>query len=322
MYKPTLPVAALLFLCFATVRAQGEDRALPPLQPTRAAPLVISSKRVDPLCDQDWRYGFSTIAIEENKYDGTTPLEDYDPQNPDQPWSAVSDRYLRLHDRTGRHFYERFLGQFYDDKEAQAFLTKVHQEAKYARYLNPRYPPSVSHPGALLVSDHYTCTLDHSYPALRYADWIVEVDGNLYAGKAEGCKKGKRTKTITVVDCSGVKTLFTDTMTSPCEDASPTSACIYPMSPGYVAIKQEYSAAGDELNASIRVYDVANKKVVVKIKGGGALTGDGGSFRDLADQDGDGIPEVVDRDCVEGRGCVVKRLRKWNGTRFEDAKAK
>ena len=111
-------------------------------------------------------------------------------------------------------------------------------------------------------------------------------------------------------------------MTSPCEDASPTTACIYPMSPGYVAIQQEYSAAGDELNASIRVYDVAKKKAVVKIKAGGALSGDGGSFRELKDQDGDGIPEVVDRDCVEGKGCVIKRLQKWNGKRFVDAKAK
>jgi hypothetical protein len=30
----------------------------------------------------------------------------------------------------------------------------------------------------------------------------------------------------------------------------------------------------------------------------------------------DSIPEVVDRDCAEGKGCVIKRLQKWNGKRF------
>ena len=317
MLKRTLLIGAWYFIFHSpVVRAEGAEHASAAAPPTVGQAGAAPTTKSKPLSDQDWRYGFSTVVIDDVKYDGKVPVKDYDPQKPDEPWSALSDRYLRLHDRAGGHFYYRFIGQFYDDKKADALLTRVYREAKFISQRNPRYPPSVLTLGALLVSDHYTCTLDHSYPALRYADWIAEVEGNLYAAKEAGCKNGKKSKTITVVDCSGVKTLFTDTMTSPCEDVSPTIAWIYPMSPGYVAIKQEYSAAGDEVESSFRVYDVAKKKAVEKLKGGGAWTGDGGSFRDFKDQDGDGIPEVVEKDGKEGSGCVIKHLQKWNGQRL------
>jgi hypothetical protein len=348
MHRSTFLVATVCAAILApTARGEGPEKPPAAGQPATKPAGAGTATKLPRLCDQDWRYGFWTVAIDSVDYDGKSQVKDYAPDKPEDPWSTLSDRYLGLHDRAGRHFLYRFIGQFYDKKEAEAFLTKVHQEAKFARHLNPRFPPMVLSLGALLVSDHYTCKLDHNNSELTNADWVAEVDGNLYAAQTKPCCKGgklrsrtvmgadgdfkvgvepcgkdKRTKTIAVSDCTGTKTLFTDALSSPCEDASPTNACIYPMSPGFVAIEQEYSAGGDEVTSSIRVWDVASKKAVVKIKAGGALTADGGSFRELKDQDGDGIPEVVDRDCVEGKGCTIKRLQKWNGTRFVDAKAK
>jgi hypothetical protein len=187
--------------------------------------------------------------------------------------------------------------------------------------LNPRFPPTVTDPGALLVSNPYTCKLDFGNPVLRYADWIGEVDGLLYAAKEEACKGGKKKKkTVSVVDCKGDKTLLVDTWTAPCE-ATRTNACLYPMSPGMVGIQQEYSASGEGRQMSFRTHDTGKRRKVFGMTEGYDRTGGPEDFTDVMDVDGDGVPELSDRHC-DGDDCQRTRLRKWNGQRFVEVKAK
>jgi len=307
--------------CLAVVLYAGSARASDPPPPSAAKPSASAAKGpAKPLCDETWDYGFYTVLIDAVDYDGKAKAKDYEPQHPDEPWSALSDQYLRTHASSGRVTFLRYIGRFRDGKEADKLLVRVYQDSKYGGYLNPRFPPMVSSPGALLVNYPYTCKLNKGYPALREADWIAEVDGVFYAAKESACKGGQKKKTISVVDCSGGKTLASDTWSAPC-DAGRINACLFPMSPGIMGIQQEYSASGEGRQLSFRAYDTAKGRKVFTMTEGYDRTGGPEDFTDVTDVDGDGVPELSDRHC-DGDDCQRTRLRKWNGKRFVDLKGK
>jgi len=307
-----LPLVLLVTGVGATAQALAADASTPvrpPAAPTKPAPKV--------LCDESWDFGFYTVAIDRVDWDGKAQVKDYDPQHPDVPWSALSEHYLGLRD-SGWVFFRRFIGRFRDKKEAEELRTDLYRNSKYAGALNPRFPPSAYTLGALLVSNPYTCKLDKGNPVLRYADWVAEIDGLLYAAKEEACKGGKKKKTIKVVDCKGDKTLLTDTWTAPCE-ATRINACLYRMSPGIVGIQQEHSAAGEGREMSFRAYDTGKRRKVFGMTESYDRTGGPDDFTDVKDVDGDGVPELSDRHC-DGDDCQPTRLRKWNGQRFVEVK--
>jgi hypothetical protein len=274
------------------------------------------------LCDDDWEGGFKTITVDRVKYDGQPKqLKTYDPGHPNEPWQALSTRYLGLLDCCGDIFLRRMFGRFYDKKEAEAFLKRLYGNSDFARHLNPRFPPSIVSIGALLVSDKYTCTLNDENDTLRKATWIVEVDGRLFAGAETACKQGKKRKTVAIVDCEGKKTLATDTWAAPC-DASRIDTCLYPMAPGVAAIRQDYSASEEGRQTSFRVYDLSRGKEIAKFAGGGDWSVGTSEFTSFEDKDGDGVPEVIDTRCESEDKCKEVRVRKWRKDRFVDVKAK
>ena len=308
-------------LClFATSLATSVAKAgEAPSVPAPASPSA-SSALAKPLCDEKWDYDFSTIVIDFVEYDGKAEVKDYNPQKPDEPWSALSDQYLGFRHSSGAVFFRRFIGRFHDDAQAKALLKEVYSNSKYGKYLVPRMPPMVIHTGALLVSAKYTCTLDEGNPVLRGASWIAEVDGLLYAAKEAKFKGGKKQKSISVVDCKGDKTLLTDTWSAPCE-ATKVDSCLFPMSPGIMGIQQEYSASGEGRQLSFRGYDLRTRKKVFSFSEGYDSTGGPDDFMDVIDVDGDGVPELSDRHC-DGGDCQRTRLRKWDGKKFVVVKQK
>lgn len=265
------------------------------------------------LCDDEWYGGFWTIAVDEKKYDGNAKnLKDYDPQHPDEAWQVLSERYFGLKDCCGNIRLHRFLGRFYDRKEADAFLRRVYKDSGLARHLNPRYPPTIIKPDALLVSDKFACTLNKENDVLRHADWIVELEGNLFAGAESRCTPGKNTKkkSITVVDCSGSKKVLVDTLDVPC--GTSVRSCLYPLPDQAFALDHVYSEAGEGTSVVVRAYDIKKKLRVFSVD----ETNDGGPDAELIsveDVDGDGVPEIVHR--VAGTDEIVSKM-KWRNRRF------
>lgn len=203
----------------------------------------------------------------------------------------------------------KMIGRFYDRKDADAFLKKMYGNSAFAQHIDPHYPPFVSAPGALLVSDKYTCTIDKENDTLTMATWIVEVEGRLFAGGETACKQGKR-KTITVVDCTGSKTVVTDTIEAPCEVS--IRSCLYPLPDQGFALDHVYSEAGEGTSVIVRAYDLTKKQRVFSAE----ETNDGGPETELIsveDVDGDGVPEIVHR--VAGTDEILSKL-KWRNRRF------
>jgi len=311
--------------CLVVVMYAGSARAADAPTPSAAKPISIAGASATkglskPLCDETWDYGFYTVVIDRLKYDGKVKIKDFDPQHADEPWSALSDQYLGMKDGGGFVDFLRFIGRFQDEKKAESYLLKGMRGQLFAAHLNPRLPPMVISLGALLVSSQFICKLDKGNPTFRHADWIAEVDGVFYAAKESECKGGQKKKTISVVDCSGGKTLASDTWSAPC-DAGRINACLFPMSPGIMGIQQEYSASGEGRQLSFRAYDTAKGRKVFTMKEGYDRTGGPEDFTDVTDVDGDGVPELSDRHC-DGDDCQRTRLRKWNGKRFVDVKGK
>jgi hypothetical protein len=305
-----------------TALASGAARAGDKPEDGKAKASEGAKPATKALCDNDWAGGFWTIAVDEKKYDGNAKnLKDYDPQHPEEAWQVLSERYFGLKDCCGNIRLHRFLGRFYDRKEADAFLRRVYKDSGLARHLNPRYPPTIIKPDALLVSDKFTCTLNKENDVLRHADWIVELDGHLFAGSRSACKQGQMKKTVTIVGCDGSKKLATDTWSAPC-DGTTVNSCLYPFAPGVVAIRQDYSASGEGRQTSFRVYDLERGKQLAKFTGGGDWEAGGGSFCDFEDKDGDGIPEIVNTQCSSENDCKEVRMRKWKKDRFVDVKLK
>jgi hypothetical protein len=281
------------------------------------------------LCDNDWAGGFFSVAVDRVKNDDKAKvLKEYDPQHPEDLWIVPEGRFLKLGyysdpERRNQGLPAdqliKLLGRFYDHKKADAFLGKVIKDSGLARFLNPRFPPTVISPGALLVSDKYTCTLNKENDTLSKANWIVELDGRLFAGASSACKQGKVKKTVAIVDCTGSKTLATDTWSAPC-DGSQVDSCLFPMSPGVVAIRQDYSASGEGRQTSFRVYELQGGRTLDKFTGGGDWEAGGGSFRNFEDRDGDGIPEIIDTTCDADNKCAEVRMRKWKKDRFVDVR--
>lgn len=278
----------------------GKAKAAPSAKPAAKA-----------LCDDEWEGGFWTIAVDERKYDGRPEsLKNYDPQHPNEPWQALSERYLRRKDCCGNVYIHKSIGRFYDKKEAEAFLKKVYAKSEFARHLNPRYPAFVSAPGALLVSDKYTCTLNEENDTLTKASWIVELEGRLFAGAETGCKQGKKRKTVSVVDCEGKRTVVTDTLEAPCGVS--VRSCLYPLPDAAFALDHVYSKAGEGTSVVVRAYDLKKKQRVFSAE----ETNDGGPetvLMSVDDVDGDGVPEIVHR--VAGTDELVSTL-KWRNRRF------
>jgi len=274
------------------------------------------------LCDGDWEGGFWTVAVDEKKFDGNVKvLKDYDPQHPNEPWQVLSDRYFGLKDCCGNVVLHRFLGRFYDRKQAEAFLKKAYSDSGLARHFNPRYPPTIIKPDALLASEKYACKLNKENDLLRHANWIVEVDGHLFAGAESSCKQGKKKKTVSILDCEGKKTLATDSWSAPC-DGSRVDSCVFPMSPGVAGIRQDYSASEEGRQTSFRVYDLSRGRQLATFTGGGDWEAQGGTFCNFEDRDGDGVPEIVNTECESSEKCAEVRIRKWKKDRFIDVKLK
>jgi hypothetical protein len=283
------------------------------------------------LCDDQWEGGFWTIEVDRLKNDEKTPVvKAYDPQKPSIPWVAPEGTYLRMgyfQDPDSRNkglpakFFIKMVGRFDDRKDAEALIKKMPRDVDLSVHLNPRYPPYVSAPGAYLASDKYTCVLNKESDLLSKARWIAELDGHLFAGAESACKDGKKRKTVSIVDCQGKKTLATDTWTAPCEDAQ-IQSCLFSLSPGWVAIRQDYSAPEEGRQTSFRVYDLVHGKQTAKFTGGGDWSAGGGSFCSFDDEDGDGIPEITNSQCEGDKDCKVVRTRKWSKDRFVDVKPK
>jgi hypothetical protein len=280
------------------------------------------------LCDNEWAGGFFSVAVDRVKNDGKAKvLKDYNPQHPEDLWIVPEGRFLKLGyysdpERRNQGLPAdqliKLLGRFYDHKKADAFLGKVIKDSGLARFLNPRFPPTVVSPGALLVSDKYTCTLNKENDALSKADWIVELDGHLFAGAHSACKQEHMKKTVTIFACDGTKKLATDTWPAPC--GASVQSCLYPMTPGVVGIWQDYSASGEGRQTSFRVYGLERGKTMATFEGGGDWEAGGGSFRNFEDRDGDGIPEIIDTTCDADNKCAEVRMRKWKTDRFVDVK--
>jgi hypothetical protein len=264
-----------------------------------------------PLCDSDWAGGFWTVAVDEKKYDGNAKaLKDYDPNHPDEPWQVLSEKYLRHKDCCGNVNLHKFIGRFNEKTKAEAFLRRVYSDSGFARHLNPRYPQHLSSPGALLVSDKYTCTLNKENDTLSKANWIVEVDGHLFAGTESSCKQGSKKKTITVVDCAGSKIVVKDTLEVPCE--ARVRSCLYPLPDEAFAVDHDYSLAAEGTTVAVRAYDMKKKQQVFSVDG----TNDGDAdtvIITVEDIDKDGVPEIVHR--VAGTGEIVEKM-KWRNRRF------
>jgi len=281
------------------------------------------------LCDSDWAGGFWTVEVNQLKNDGKTPLsKSYNPQRPSEPWLAPEGQYTRMGyyqdpDRRNKGLppnqIVKMIGKFHEKKEAENFLKKMYSNSDFAVHLNPRYPPFVSAPGALLVSDKYTCTLNKENDTLSKANWIVEVDGHLFAGTESSCKQGKKKKTVNIVDCEGKKVLATDSWSAPCEGAW-VESCLFPMSPGVVGIWQDYSASEEGRQTSFRVYETGRGRQLATFTGGGDWEAEGGSFTTFEDKDGDGVPEIVNTECENAQKCKEVRMRKWKKDRFVDVK--
>jgi hypothetical protein len=292
----------VLLLCADTSRAA--DKA------DEGAPKAGEGKAAKPLCDQDWEGGFSTIVVDQQKYDGKAKVKAYDPQNPEGAWDILSDSYLRYKTDYGVVWLRRAIGRFYDNKSADAFLRKVYKDSKFSRYLNPHFPPNIEGPGALLVSEKYTCKLDRTNKAIDSADWIVEVDGHLFAGGVTACKQGKKKKTVTVVDCAGSKSLLTDTVEVSCE--ANVNTCLHPLPDQAFALDHVYSLPDEGTNVLVRAYDIKKKQRVFSVdenNEGGPET----ELLSIEDVDGDGVPEILHR--VAETGKIVSKL-KWRNRHF------
>jgi hypothetical protein len=276
------------------------------------------------LCDDDWEGGFWTVEVNQLKNDGKVPsAKPYDPQKPREPWFAPEGQYIRMGyygdpERRNKGLPAnqiiKMLGRFYDRKEADAFLKKMYSDSALGAHMNPRYPPFVSSPGALLVSDKYTCTLNKENDTLRKATWIVEVDGRLFAGAETACKQGKKRKTVTVVDCAGEKTVVADVLDAPCGVS--IRSCLYPLPDEAFALDHVYSEAGEGTSVVVRAYDLKKKQRVFSAE----ETNDGGPetvLMSVDDVDGDGVPEIVHR--VAGTDKVVEKL-KWRNRRYAEVK--
>ena len=269
------------------------------------------------LCDDKWIGGFETVEIGGRKYDGSK-LRDYDPQHPEVPWSVRGERYMLCQHEKDMMY--TLLGRFWDRKETDKFLGKVETDPHFISMTSPSYPPVATGLGAYLASDQYTCTLDRSNPIIDPSNWIVELDGYLFAGDATECKQGKYRKVVTVIDCTGKKNLVTDTWAAPC-DAGPVSTCIVEMSPGMFGIQQDYSHSSEGRQLSFRVYDVAKRRKVFAMTEGYDMTGGQDAFVKVRDVDNDGVPELEKLTC-EGASCQRASLRKWDGRAFVDVPAK
>jgi hypothetical protein len=288
--------------------------AVMPAAPASAEEGASARPATKRLCDEDWEGQFLTVVIDKKKYDGSaSSLKAFNAATPNEPWQVTSERYLRYKDGYGNVFLHKLLGRFYDRKQAEAFLRKVNIDSGFSRHLNPRYPPSISGPGALLVSDKYTCTLNEENEVLAKANWIVEVDGHLFAGGESQCKQGKKRKTVSVVDCDGKKTLTTDTVETPCEAS--VHSCLYPLPGDAFAVDHDYSQASEGTTVAIRAYDLKKKRQVYSAE----ETNDGDADTTIVvvdDVDGDGVPEIVHR--VAGTGQIVSQL-KWRNHQFVKA---
>jgi hypothetical protein len=327
----SLAVAFVRYAAFAALAmlagpAVANDKPADTTRPGESAKTAAKG-----LCDDNWEGGFWTIEVDRLKNDGRTSVrKPYDPQKPLAPWFAPEGSYLRMgyfQDPDSRNkglpasFIIKMVGRFYDRKEAEALRKKMPRDVDLSVHLNPRYPPYVSAPGAYLASEKYTCTLNKENDTLTKASWIVELDGHLFAGAESACKDDKKRKTVSIVDCEGKKTLATDSWTSPCE-SSQVQSCLFPLAPGWIAIRQDYSTPEEGRQTSFRVYDLARGKQTAKFTGGGDWEAGGGSFCSFEDTDGDGIPEITNSRCEDDKDCKVVRTRKWNKDRFVDVKPK
>jgi hypothetical protein len=295
------------------------------------APGNDAKPAVKALCDENWEGGFWTVEVNQLKNDGKTPLSKaYNPERLLEPWLAPEGQYLRMGyyqdpDRRNKGLAPnqivKMIGRFDDKKKADEFLKKMYGDSRFASNLNPRYPPFVSSPGALLVSEKYTCTLNKENDTLSKAAWIVEVDGHLFAGAESSCKQGKKKKTVSILDCEGKKTLATDSWSAPC-DGSRVDSCVFPMSPGVAGIRHDYSASEEGRQTSFRVYDLSRGRQLATFTGGGDWEAQGGTFCSFEDRDGDGVPEIVNTECESSEKCAEVRIRKWKKDRFIDVKLK
>ena len=305
------------FVMFAGCLAlwSGEVRAQEKPDEGKAKAVEGKKPATKALCDGEWEGGFWTIAVDEKKYDGNPKLlRDYDPQHPNQPWQVLSEKYLRHKDSGWNIYLHKFIGRFYEKKEAEAFLKRIYKDSDFAVHLNPRYPPHVSSPGALLVSDKYTCTLNDQNDTLSKAEWIVEVDGHLFAGALSACKQGKMKKTVPVVDCGGSKSLVADVLVVPCE--AYVKSCLYPLPDDAFALDHVYSLPDEGTSVLVRAYDIKKKSRVFSAD----ESNDGGPDTELIsveDVDGDGVPEIVHR--VAETDKIVSKL-KWRNRRFAKVK--
>jgi hypothetical protein len=301
--------AGFLLVVLAAGPGRAEDKATESGKP--------AAKR---LCDETWDGGFWTIEVDQTKNDGkTSTSKPYDPGKPSEPWLAPEGQYTRMGyyqdpDRRNKGLppnqIVKMIGRFYDKKKAEEFLKRMYSNSDFARHLNPRYPPFVSAPGALLVSDKYTCTLNKENDTLSKANWIVEVDGHLFAGAESRCKDGKKKKTVAVVDCAGSKTMVTDTIEVSC--GANVHSCLYPLPADAFAVDHDYTLGGEGTTVAIRAYDLKKKQQVFSAE----ETNDGDADTAVIlvdDVDGDGIPEIVHR--VAGTGEIVSKL-KWRNRRF------
>ena len=170
-------------------------------------------------------------------------------------------------------------------------------------------------PGAYLPSEKYTCTLNKENDTLAKADWIVELDGHLFAGAESACKdEKKKKKTISVVDCDGKRLVVKDTIEVPC-DAS-VHSCLNPLPDQAITFEHVYSMPGEGTEVLVRAYDIKSKRRVFAVES----SNDGGPETELMsveDVDGDGVPEIVQR--IAGTGKVVSKM-KWRNRHFVQVK--
>jgi hypothetical protein len=259
------------------------------------------------MCDDLWDGKFYTVGVDSFRYDPKA-ITAYDPQKPEAPWVVREGRYLRV--GFNANYAKRFIGRFDTDKEAAAFEQKIMRESRFGQFLNPRYPMHVVGVGALLVSESFTCKPNLSNAAMAEATWIKEVDGRLIVGGETECKGGKKKKTVSVVDCAGVKTLLTDTISVPC--SARVTSCLGPLPEAAILFEHMYSDDGST-NVAVRAYDIGKRKQVFK-RDEANEGGPDAILLNMKDVDGDGAPEVVYQ--VAGTDEVVEQW-KWRNHRFQ-----
>ena len=291
----------------------GRESAAPSARAASAATKPPGKKK--PLCDANWDGGFITIQIGEKTSDGRVPRP-YNPNAPEEPWEMPGGKHLFTREYGDAVF--TLLGKFPDRESADKFLARVETESKLRSMTDRWQPPFRTNLGAYLVSDQYACTIDRENPIIDPANWIVELSGYLVVGDESECKGGRKKKKVTIVDCGGRKNLVTDTWSAPC-DASPIESCLFEMAPGVIGIQQDYSASGEGRQLSFRVYDAKSKKRLFAMTEGYDRSAGDDEFTDVVDTDGDGIPELAGRSCIE-QDCGRTWVRKWTGRKFEPAK--